>query len=168
MGIKTSCFKYLLTLPHSHLFVFKTCIESQNDLVARDIKDHRAPKPRLWAGTLPLDQVAQRPIYPGLEHYQDWGIHFTGQLVLCLTDLTVKNYFLISNLNLLSFRLKPFPLVLSVNALKKSPSPSFWQASFGSQMPAIRSHLSHLFLRLNKSYSLSLPLQEEIISSFGS
>lgn len=126
MGIKTSCFKYLLTLPHSHLFVFKTCIESQNDLVARDIKDHRAPKPRLWAGTLPLDQVAQRPIHPGLEHYQDWGIHFTGQLVLCLSNLTVKNYFLISNLNLLSFRLKPFPIVLSVNALKKSPSPSFW------------------------------------------
>ncbi|KAK4818440.1 hypothetical protein QYF61_013127 [Mycteria americana] len=34
------------------------------------------------AGHLPLDQVAQSPIQPGLEHFQGWGIHsFSGQPV---------------------------------------------------------------------------------------
>jgi len=37
----------------------------------------------------------------------------------------VKNFFLISNLNLPSFNLQPFPLVLSLHTLVKSPSPSF-------------------------------------------
>ena len=33
-------------------------------------------------GHLPLDQVAQSPIQPGLEHLQGWGIHnFSGQPV---------------------------------------------------------------------------------------
>ncbi|KAK4827484.1 hypothetical protein QYF61_018784 [Mycteria americana] len=33
-------------------------------------------------GRLPLDQVAQSPIQPGLEHFQGWGIHsFPGQPV---------------------------------------------------------------------------------------
>jgi len=34
----------------------------------------------------------------------------------------VKNFFLISNLNLPSFSLQPFPLVLSLHPLVKSPS----------------------------------------------
>lgn len=34
-------------------------------------------------GYLPLDQVAQGPIQPGLDHIQGWGIHnFTGQHIL--------------------------------------------------------------------------------------
>jgi len=33
-----------------------------------------------------------------------------GNLVQCLTTLTVKHFFLISNLNLHSFSLKPLPL----------------------------------------------------------
>jgi len=33
-------------------------------------------------GQLPLDQVAQSSIQPGLEHCQGWGSHnFSGQLV---------------------------------------------------------------------------------------
>jgi len=48
-----------------------------------------------------------------------------GSLGQGLTALMVKNFFLISNLNLLSFSLEPFPLVLSLHALVKSPSPSF-------------------------------------------
>ena len=40
-------------------------------------------------------------------------------LFQCLTTLTVKNFFLISNLNPPSFSLKPSPLVLSLHALEK-------------------------------------------------
>ena len=39
-----------------------------------------------------------------------------GSLCQCLTALWVKNFFLTSNLNLPSFSLKPFPLVLSLSA----------------------------------------------------
>jgi len=42
-----------------------------------------------------------------------------GNLFQCLTTLTEKNFFLISNLNLLSFSLKLLPLVLSLQALVK-------------------------------------------------
>ena len=48
-----------------------------------------------------------------------------GNLFQCLTALTVKDFFLISNLNLPSLSLKAFPLVLSPQTLLKSLSPSF-------------------------------------------
>jgi len=49
-----------------------------------------------------------------------WGIHsLSGQLFQHLTTLTVKNFPLISNLNLPSFNLKPFPLVLLSSTLSK-------------------------------------------------
>jgi len=48
-----------------------------------------------------------------------------GNLFQSLTTLTVKNFFLISHLNLPSFSSKPFPLVLSLQTLVKSRSPSF-------------------------------------------
>jgi len=48
-----------------------------------------------------------------------------GNLFQCLTTLIVNNFFLTSNLNLSSFSLKPLPLVLSLQALVKSPSPAF-------------------------------------------
>jgi len=44
----------------------------------------------------------------------------------------VKNFFLIPNLNLPSFSLEPFPLVLSLYTLVKSPFPSFLQAPSGT------------------------------------
>ena len=43
------------------------------------------------------------------------------------TTLTVKYFFLIASLNLLSLSLKPLSLVLSQQALLKSLSPSFLQ-----------------------------------------
>lgn len=61
--------------------------------VGRDLKDYQVPTPLLWQGHLPLDQVA------------------------------VKNFFVISNLNLPSFSLKPLPLVLLLHSLIKSPAP---------------------------------------------
>jgi len=48
-----------------------------------------------------------------------------GNLCQCLNTLTVKNFFLVSNLNLPSVSLKPLPLVLSLHALVKSPCPAF-------------------------------------------
>ena len=48
-----------------------------------------------------------------------------GSLFQCLTTLTVKNFFLISSLNLPSSGLKPFPLILLLPALIESPSPAF-------------------------------------------
>ena len=47
-----------------------------------------------------------------------------GNLGQGLTALTVKTFFLTSNLNLPSLSLKPLPLVLSLQALVKSPSPA--------------------------------------------
>ena len=48
--------------------------------------------------------------------------HLSGHPVQCLTALSVNNFFLISNLNLPSFSLKPLPLVLSKQTVLKSPS----------------------------------------------
>jgi len=48
-----------------------------------------------------------------------------GSLGQGFTTLMVKNFFLISQLNLPSFSLEPFPLVLSLHPLVKSPSPPF-------------------------------------------
>jgi len=51
----------------------------------RDLKDHLVPTPSCRQGHLPLDQVAQSPIQPGLEGFQGGGIHnLSGQPVpLC-------------------------------------------------------------------------------------
>jgi len=73
-----------------------------------------------------LDQVAESSIQPGLEHFQGGASTASlGNLCQCLTTLMVKNFFLISSLNLPSFSLEPFPLVLSLHSLVKSPSLSF-------------------------------------------
>jgi len=50
----------------------------------------------------------------------------------CLTILTVKNFFLLSNLNLSSFSFKPLPLVLSLQAIVRSPSPTLSQTPSGT------------------------------------
>jgi len=54
-----------------------------------------------------------------------------GNLGQGLTTLIVKNFFVISNLNLPSFSLELLPLVLSLQGLVKSPSPAFLQALSG-------------------------------------
>ena len=53
-----------------------------------------------------------------------------GSLFHCLATLIVNNVFFIPNLNLFSFCLKPFPLVLSSQTLLKSLYPSFLQVPF--------------------------------------
>jgi len=53
-----------------------------------------------------------------------------GNLGQGLTILTLKNFFLMSNLNLPSFGLKPLPHVLSLYGLLKSPSAAFLYTPF--------------------------------------
>jgi len=68
-----------------------------------------------------LDQVAQGPIQPGLEHLQGWGIHgLSGQPVPASHHSLGKELPPISNLHLPSFNLKPFPLVLTLSTPSKS------------------------------------------------
>lgn len=53
------------------------------DWVGRVLKDHLVPTPCHAHGPLPLNQVAQSLIRPGLKYFQGWGIHsFSKQPVL--------------------------------------------------------------------------------------
>jgi len=50
--------------------------------VGRDLKDQIIPTPRHGQQHLPLDQVAQNSVQPGLEQFQGGATHnFSGQLV---------------------------------------------------------------------------------------
>lgn len=73
--------------------------------VERDFKNHLVPTSPPQAGTLPLAQVAQRTIQPGLEHLQ---LLWTAPS-WCLTTLTWKKFLLISNLTLPAVCFKPSP-----------------------------------------------------------
>jgi len=68
------------------------------------------------------DQAAQGRIQPGLEHFWGWGIHsLSGQPVPAPHHSLGKELSPpLSNLNLPSFNLKSFPLVLSLSMLVKS------------------------------------------------
>jgi len=77
-------------------------------------------------------------VQPGFEHCQGGDSHsFSGQPGPGPHPLTVKNFFLVSNLNLPSSSLKPSPVVLSLHALVTAPlqlsrSPSrHWQLLSG-------------------------------------
>ena len=54
----------------------------------------------------------------------------SGKLFQGATTLCVKNFLLISNLNLPCLSLKPFPLVLSLSTVVNSHSPSCLYAPF--------------------------------------
>jgi len=91
--------------------------------VEKDHSDDLVPTPCYVQGCQPPAQAAQSHIQAGLECLQRWGIHsLLGQPVQCITNLWVKNFLLISNLNLPCLSLKPFPLVLSLSTLVNSHS----------------------------------------------
>lgn len=70
-------------------------------------------QPFTWVGTSPTSPGAHSPIPLGLELCRDGApTAAQGSLPQGLTNPTVKNFILISNLNLTSFRLKPLPFVL--------------------------------------------------------
>ena len=76
----------------------------------------------------------------------------------------VKNFFLISSLNLPSLSWKPLLFVLSQQALLKIFSPSLLQASFRYRKAAIRSPHSLLYSRLKSPNSVSLSSHERCSS----
>ena len=99
--------------------------------VEKDHNTHAVPTPCYVQGRHPADQAAQSHIQPGLECLQGWGIHsLLGQPVQCVTTLWVKNFPLISNVNLPCLSLTPFPLVLSLSTLVNSCFPSCLYAPF--------------------------------------
>ena len=102
-------------------------------------------------------QAAQSHIHLGLECLQGLGIHRSlSNLFLCVTTIWVKNFLLVSNLNLPCPSLKPFPLVLSPSTLVNSHSPSCLYVPFKYWKAAMRSR-SLLFSKLNKPSSLNPP-----------
>ena len=125
--------------------------------VAKKLIDHLVALPCHGQGHLPLDQVAQRPIQPGLEHFQRGAsTAFLGNLFQCPTAPIMKIFFLISNLNLPSFHLKPLRLVLCTPCPCKKSFSGFLIDPFSYRQAAIRSSQSLLFPKLNNSNSLSL------------
>ena len=66
------CIQSVLWTPVNHRMVW----------VGKDLKDHLVPPPCHGQGHLPLAQVAQSPVQPGLEPFQGGGSHsFSGQPV---------------------------------------------------------------------------------------
>lgn len=63
----------------------------------KDLRHHLVPTPPSWAGA--LDHVVQSSIQRGLEHFQGCvpSTASLGNLFQCLTSLTVKHFFPISN-----------------------------------------------------------------------
>ena len=91
--------------------------------VRRDLKRPSSPTPLQWTG-----MSTARSGCPGYYPASPWksqGITSLGNLFQCLTPLTVKDFFLISNLSPPSLSLKSFSLVLSPQTMLKSLSPSF-------------------------------------------
>ena len=84
----------------------------------KDHNAHSVPTPCYVQCRQPADQAAQSHIQPGLQCLPGWGIHASlGNLFQCVTTLCMKNFFLISNLNLPCSSLNPFPLILSLSTL---------------------------------------------------
>ena len=88
-----------------------------------------------------------------------------SNLCQCLTTLTVKNFLLIYSLKLLSFSLKPFPLVPSQHTLQHNLSPSFLQSPSIYCKTALRSPQSLLSSWLNSPSSQ--PVLGEVFHPLG-
>ena len=132
--------------------------------VGRDFKNYLVPTPCHGQRYPPIRSCCSK-------HHPVWAwtplsTTCLGNLFEYLTTLTVKNLFLISNLNLLSFSLKPIPLVLSPHSLITSTSSSFLQAPFKYWKATKRCPQSLLFSTLNNPNSLSLSSQGRFSSPF--
>ena len=149
-------FKCVLVCLYVSLCVFHRIIEWLGFEV--NLKDHLVPTSLPWAGTPSTRPSCSKP-HPAWP----WTLLGTGHLQLLWATCSsvspppfiLKNFFLISGLNLPSFSLKPLPLVLSLHALVKSSSPAFLQAPSRYRKAAVRSPQSLLFCRLNSPNSLS-------------
>ena len=95
--------------------------------VGRDLTDHLVPTaPAMGRDPFHQPRVLRAPSNPALNPAREGAATASlGNPCQCLTILIVKKFFLISNLNLPSFSLKPLPLVLLQQALLKTLSSSF-------------------------------------------
>jgi len=113
---------HLLHLFYEWVWLQLLFIESYNCLFElRGPQRPSCPTPLQWTGTPTWDQVLRAPSSLILSVSRD-GASTTnlGNLCQCLTTCIIKNYFLISSLNLPSFSLKPSPPVLGQQILIKS------------------------------------------------
>jgi len=83
--------------------------------VGRDLKDHLVPTPPAMSRDIfHQPRVLRAPSNLALNTAREGAATASlDSLGQCLTTLMVKNFFLTSDLNLPSFSLEPFPLVLS-------------------------------------------------------
>lgn len=79
-----------------------------------------------------------------------------GSIFQFVTTLIVKDFFLTSYLNLPSFTLKPFPLLLSLHALVITPYPALLQPPLGTGRFLLRFLQSLPFSKLNNPNSPSV------------
>ena len=137
---------------------------SQNHRMAwveKDHNDHRVSTPRLCANHQRIanhQSRLPRATSSVVLNASSDGTSTTslGNLFQCITTLWVKNFLLISNLNLPCLSLRPFPLVLSLSTLVNSHNPSCLCAPFKYWKATMRSLWSLLFSKLNKPSSLNL------------
>jgi len=92
--------------------------------VRRDLKDHQVPIPLHRQGCQPLshvlDQIVQGHNLALSTSRDEASATSLGRLSQHLTTLSVKNFPLTFDPNLLSLNLKQFPLVLSLSILIRS------------------------------------------------
>lgn len=69
-------------------------------------------------------------IQPGLEHLQQCDVHNSGQPAGVLHRLHSKDFVPGPSSKSTLFQLKAIPLVLSLHALVRSPSPAFFKVLF--------------------------------------
>lgn len=106
----------------------------------RIFKDHLVQLP--WKH-LQLNQVAQTPIQPNLDCFQGWDIHNSSdQAIPLFHHVIVKSFFHASSLNLSSFSLKSWSLVIYQQALVKDLSPPFLQSPCGVQKTGVLQYIS--------------------------
>jgi len=107
-----------------------------------------------------LPALSNLALNPASEPLHQASLASLGQGLIALR---VKNFFLIPNLNLCSFSLKPSPLVLSLQAPVTSPSAAPSQP-LQALAAALRSPGSLLFSRLTSPSSPSLSSQQSCAS----
>ena len=116
------------------------------------------PTPCIEQGHPQLHQCSQ-PIQPDLGCLQEWGTTtLSATCANASTTLIIINLFLISNVNLRRFSLKPFPPVLSQQTLLKGLSPSYSPTSFLAELCSVFSSTSLYRWGAAKTYSVSYPL----------
>lgn len=132
----------------TQIFVHRVITESQNVLEGT-LKVIQFQPPSLWQGDLPLHQAAQSP-----SQLVD-GSSTTSLYNLSQFLGTLKNFFLLSNLDLHSFNFEVITTCLITACPVKSPILAFLQ-SLQVLKGALRSLWRLLFSKLNSLNSLNL------------